>query len=71
MIRSDLLDALENRDQLANAALYTKEPALHIPQQPQPKICPVCNGTKQVEGPVDTLLECDFCGGTGKHRAVR
>lgn len=37
-----------------------------IHQQPQAEICPVCHGTKQVEGPVDTLLECDFCGGTGK-----
>ena len=37
----------------------------------QYKICPVCHGTKQVEGPVDTLLECSFCNGTGKLRTVR
>ena len=32
----------------------------------QPAKCPVCKGTKQVDGPDDTLMTCDFCNGTGQ-----
>ena len=49
--------------------LHAVELAATDNQQTQPKICPVCHGTGQVEGPVDTLLKCDFCDGTGKLRA--
>jgi hypothetical protein len=48
----------------SNAVLNTAESAQTDAQQPQPKICPRCGGTKKVPGPFGgpatfTCVDCD------------
>lgn len=46
------------------------EPALHIPQHRQPKICPRCGGCLSTESGFDICDCCGYDGGdTGKLRA--
>jgi hypothetical protein len=60
-------------DKVEDAPHNAMEQNWHIAQQPQPKICPRCGGTKKVPGPFGgpATFTCVDCDTSVIHRAVR